>query len=379
MKIKIDEKFIGEKEPIFIIAEAGVNHNGDINIAKKLIDVGVEAKVDAVKFQTFKAELIVTKDATQADYQVENTGVVESQFDMLKKLELTESDFAELKYYCEKKNIEFLSTPHSDIWSVDLLENLNISFYKIGSGDLTNIPMLKYIAKFNKPIILSSGMADMDEIKESVDLIKKEGNNKIILLHCTTSYPCPENKVNLLAMQTIKEQSECLTGYSDHTIGLETAVISTCLGAIMYEKHFTLDNNMEGPDHKASLNPNKLKQMVESIRFVENNNITDPYEAFDKLNESDLIDYKFNKDLIKIILGKSEKIPEPEEIEIAKVARKSVIILEDIKQGDKFTSSNIGVRRPGEGLSPKHYDVIIGKIANKDLKKDSYIFLEDIE
>jgi len=147
----------------------------------------------------------------------------------------------------------------------------------------------------------------------------------------------------------------------------------------MYEKHFTLDNNMEGPDHKASLNPNKLKQMVESIRFVENNNITDPYEAFDKLNESDLIDYKFNKDLIKIILGKSEKIPEPEEIEIAKVARKSVIILEDIKQGDKFTSSNIGVRRPGEGLSPKHYDVIIGKIANKDLKKDSYIFLEDIE
>lgn len=375
--MKITNKEIGIGKPIYIIAEAGVNHNGDINLAKKLVDAAVYAGVDAVKFQTFKAELIVTKDAKQADYQSQNIGKVESQFDMLKRLELTEKDFYELKKYCEKKGIEFLSTPHSEIWSVDLLENLDISCYKIGSGDLTNIPILKYIAKLEKPVILSSGMANMEEIKEGIDSIKEEGNKQIVMLHCTTSYPCPENKVNLRAMQTIKENVDCLVGYSDHTTGLETAIISTCLGAVMFEKHFTLDNNMEGPDHKASLEPDKLKQIVDAIRFVEENNITDPYEAFDRLNKLTSNHYKFNKDLIEVILGKSEKNPDPEEIEIAKVARKSIVVLKDINEGEFFTELNIGIRRPGEGLPPKYITSLIGKKANKNLKKEEYVRLED--
>lgn len=376
--IKIEHKLIGANNPCFIIAEAGVNHNGDIKLAKKLIDKAVEAKADAVKFQTFKSELLVSKNAKQADYQINNTGTKEKQIDMLKRLELTENDFLELKNYCKLKKIIFLSTPHSDIWSVDVLEKIGVAAYKISSGDLTNIPFLKYVAKKNKPIILPTGMATIKEIKEAKKEIETEGNEQLILLQCTTMYPTPLKKTNLLAMNNIKENTaSTFVGFSDHTQGIEAGIISACLGSCVFEKHFTLDNNMKGPDHKASIEPEELKQLIIAIRFVETNKLKDPYKAFDLLNKKQ--NFNLNKDNIKIILGKEKKSPEPEELEIAKVARKSIIALKEIKKGEELTEKNICVRRPGEGLLPKYFQQIIGRKTNKDLKKENYIQMEYLE
>lgn len=372
--IKIENKSIGQDQPCFIIAEAGVNHNGDINLAKKLVDAAKESGADAVKFQTFKSELLVTESANQAEYQKE-TAKDDSQFAMLKKLELSEDNFKELKNYCDEKGIIFLSTPHSDKWSVDVLNNL-IDAYKLGSGDLTNIPILKYISRINKPIIISTGMGNLEETKEAKQAIEEEGNDKIIILHCTTMYPCPEDKVNLRAMETMRQELGGLIGYSDHTTGLETPVVAACLKALVYEKHFTLDKNMKGPDHRASLNPSELKAMIDAIRYVEEHNITDPYIAIKRLNEEK--NYSLDENLIESILGKSEKIPEPEELEVAKVARKSVIALKDIVKGTELTEENIGIRRPGEGLKPKYYEKVLGKTTKQNIPKDTYIKLEDV-
>lgn len=347
MEIKIGNKIIGEGYPCFIIAEAGVNHNGSFEMAKKLIDAAKEAGVDAVKFQIFKSEEIVTPEGEQAKYQKENTGKEESQYEMLKRLELSYNDFKKLKEYCDERGIIFLATPHSCKEDVDLVAELCLAI-KVGSGDLTNFPILRYMAEKNLPIILSTGMATMEEIEEAIGVIKKEGNDKIILLHCTTNYPCPLEEVNLKAMDTLRNTFKLITGYSDHTQGIMVSAMAVSRGACVIEKHFTLDNNLPGPDHKASLEPKELKEMVKSIRESE------------------------------IILGDGIKKPKESEIEIAKMARKSLVAAKDIKEGEIIEENMLAVKRPGTGIFPKRINEVIGKKAQKNIKKDSLISLEDL-
>jgi N-acetylneuraminate synthase len=325
-----------------IIAEAGVNHNGDIEIAKKLVDVACEAGVDAVKFQTFKADKLVTKKAEKAEYQKKNTNNNETQYQMLKKLELAYDDHKELISYCEKKDIMFISTPF-DIDSVDLLEDLGVELYKVGSGDLTNMPLLKYIARKNKPIILSTGMANLGEVEEAISWIKEEGNNDIILLHCTTSYPTAYQDVNLRAMETMRQAFKLPVGYSDHTMGIEVSIAAVAMGACVIEKHFTLDKTMEGPDHKASLNPKELKLMVKSIRNIEKS------------------------------MGNGIKKCTTNEENTKKVARKGIVTVREIKKGEKIKSDMITVKRPENGIKPKYINKIIGYVALENIQKDSSI------
>lgn len=352
MKIKITNKLVGEREPCLIIAEVGVNHNGSLELAKKLVDTAKEAGADAIKFQTFKAENLVTKNAPVAVYQEKNIGRGESQQEMLKKLELSHDDFKELKKHCDEKGIIFLSTPHSDD-AIDFLDDL-VPAYKIGSGDLTNFPFLEKLAKRGKPIILSTGMGTLEEVKEAVDTIKKY-NDRLILLHCTTNYPCPKKDVNLKAMQTMRDELHCLVGYSDHTLGLEVPIIAASLGAVVIEKHFTLDNNMEGPDHKASLNPTEFKEMIKDIK--ENKQIETPRE----------------------ILGTGIKKPTRQELEILKVVRKSVVAAQDISQDTRITEDMVIIKRPGIGISPKELKNVIGKLAKNNIKKDSLIGWFDLK
>ena len=355
--IKINDKIIGKDQPCFIIAEAGVNHNGDINLAKKLIEAAKKAGADAVKFQKFKSEDLVTDEANMADYQKKNTGKKESQLDMLKRLELSSKEFKELKKYCDKKEIIFLSTPHTEN-ALNFLDNL-MPVFKIGSGDLTNLPFLENLAKKQKPIFLSTGMANVHEIREAVDSIKRQNNNKIILLHCTTSYPCPKKDSNLNAMKTLEKEFNCLTGYSDHTEGLDVSLMAASLGAVLIEKHFTLDKNMEGPDHKASLDPEELKELVKKIKNKD-------YPDLNKESE--------NK-----ILGKEKKEPTQKEIEIAKVARKSIVASQDIKKDKEFSFDNLIIKRPGTGIRPKEIYNIIGKKAKHNIKKNTLIKKQDIQ
>ena len=340
-KIKIGNKFIGEGEPCFIIAEAGVNHNGDFRLAKKLIEAAKDAGVDAVKFQTFKAEDVVTKSVEMAEYQKKNIGQKESQLEMLKKLELNYEDFKKLRRYADKKRILFLSTPDTDK-DADFLENL-VPAFKIGSADLTNHYLLEKVAKKKKPIILSTGMATLSEVGEAVKALKAAGNDKIILLHCTTSYPCPLLEVNLKAMLTLKKQFGLLSGYSDHTLGVTVPIMAVALGAVILEKHFTLDKNLPGPDHKASLNPKELKEMVEAVRKAEE------------------------------VLGNGVKKPTKSEEKIKKVVRKSIVAGVDIIGGDKIRENMLAFKRAGVGLGPKYLNKIIGKKAKKDINKDDII------
>lgn len=340
-KIKIGNKLIGEKEPCFIIAEAGVNHNGNFDLAKKLINVAKKAGVDAVKFQTFKSEEIVTLDASQAKYQVENTGKRESQYTMLKRLELSYSNFRELKEYCDKEKIIFLSTPHSCKEDVDLVAELSPAI-KIGSGDLTNLSILKYIAGKNLPIILSTGMGNLEEIKEAVDVILSF-NQELILLHCTTNYPTPFNQVNLKAMLTMAKEFNLPVGYSDHTEGINVSLAAVALGARVIEKHFTLDKNLPGPDHKASLEPKELEEMVKAIRNTER------------------------------ALGNGIKGPTRSEKKVRRVVRKSVIAKVNIPEGTKITKNMLIIKRPGTGIKPKYVSKVIGRRAEKNIKKDELI------
>jgi N,N'-diacetyllegionaminate synthase len=332
---------------VFIIAESGVNHNGNINIAKKLIDTAVEAGADAVKFQTFKAENLVTKDAPKAEYQKETTGNG-NQFEMLKKLELSFEDHIILKKYCDEKKIMFLSTPF-DFESVDLLEKINMPIYKISSGDLTNSPLLKYIAKLNKPMIVSTGMANLGEVESAVNAIKETGNGKISLLHCTSNYPTDYVDVNLNAMLTMKSAFMLPIGYSDHTIGIEVPITAVAIGAKIIEKHFTLDKNLEGPDHKASLNPEEFKQMISGIRNIE--------KAF----------------------GNGIKKCNSSEENTRRVARKSIVAKVDIRKGEIISYENITFKRPANGLSPIFIDEIIGKAAICDIYEDELITFSNVK
>lgn len=331
----------------FIIAEAGVNHNGDINIAKKLVDKAKEAGVDAIKFQTFRAENLVTKEAPKAEYQKETTGDG-SQFEMLKKLALSLEDHIILKKYCEEKGIMFISTPF-DYESVDLLEKTDVSLYKVSSGDLTNLPLLSYIANKNKPIILSTGMANLGEVEEAVETISKAGNDRIILLHCTSNYPTAYEDVNLRAMLTMKEAFKLPVGYSDHTIGIEIPIAAVALGAKVIEKHFTLDRNMKGPDHRASIEPDELKIMVRSIRNIE------------------------------LAMGDGIKRCNKSEENIRKVARKSIVAGRDISKDEVITINNISFKRPEFGLKPKYVDLVVGKKARRNIKVNEFITFNDVE
>lgn len=330
---------------VFIIAEAGVNHNGSIDLAKKLIDVAVEAGVDAVKFQTWKTELLVTKEATQAEYQKQNTGISESQFDMLKRLELSYDQFRELKRYCDDKKIMFLSTP-DEFESADFLSELQ-DIFKIGSGELTNLPYLRYIGKMKKKIILSTGMGTLGEIERALEILIDSGTKKedITLLHATTMYPTPMNEVNLLAMNCIKKAFNINVGYSDHTMGIEVPIAAVALGAKVIEKHYTISRDMEGPDHKASLEPNELKAMVLAIRNIEKS------------------------------LGNGEKIPQISEKENLKIVRKSIVARKKISKGDIFDESNLTVKRVGKGLSSSLWDEIIGLDAKYNFEIDDTIRL----
>ncbi len=353
--ISIGKHEIGEGKPCFIIAEAGVNHNGSLKIAKKLVDAAAEAKADAVKFQTFKAENVATANAPMAAYQKKNIGKESSQLDMIRKLELSFQDFAALKVYCDKKGILFLSTPHS-FDAVDFLDPL-VPAYKIGSGDLTNIPLLEHVAKKNKPIILSTGMANMEEIDEAIKAIRDEGNNMIIAMHCTTSYPCPLKDVNLRAMSAIKKKFNVLVGYSDHTLGIEVPKLASQIGAVAVEKHFTVDKNLPGPDHKSSLDPAELKEMVRAIKEKDANISIDR----------------------EVVLGSAEKKPTLQEKEISMAVRKSVVANTDIPKGAVITKSMLAVKRPGTGLMPKHLNSLIGRKAKRAIEADSLIQWDDIE
>jgi N,N'-diacetyllegionaminate synthase len=329
---------------VFVIAEAGVNHNGSLELAKKLVNAAKDAGADCVKFQTFVSKNIVSKNAVKAEYQKQQTEPEESQHDMLKKLELSFDEFVELNEYCKIKDIEFMSTAF-DFDSIEFLDSLEMGTWKIPSGDITNLPYLIKIAKLNKPVILSTGMSTMEDIKYAIKALTENGAAELTVLHCTTEYPTPFEDVNLRAMNTIKEEFGFKVGYSDHTKGIEVPIAAVALGATVIEKHFTLDSNMEGPDHKASLEPNELKSMVDSIRHIE------------------------------LALGNGLKQPAESEKKNMAVARKSIIASKDIKAGEIFTEKNLTVKRPGDGISPMRWFDVIGKPAPKDFEEDELIEL----
>jgi N,N'-diacetyllegionaminate synthase len=327
----------------FIIAEAGVNHNGSIELAKKLIDKAHWAGVDAVKFQTFTADKLTSKSAKKADYQNKTTSE-KSQYEMLKKLELNTEDFEILKNYCDQRGIKFMSSPF-DLDSIDLLNKIGLDIWKIPSGEITNFPYLKKIAELKQEIIMSTGMANLSEIEKALDLLKENGAEDITVLHCNTEYPTPIEDVNLKAMLTIKEAFKVDIGYSDHTKGVEVPTASVALGAKVIEKHFTLDNSMEGPDHRASLEPEELKNMVDSIRNVEN------------------------------ALGDGIKKPSKSEAKNKDIARKSIVAAKEIKQGEIFTKNNLTIKRPGNGINPMQWPNILGKKAKREFSFDELIEL----
>ena len=329
---------------VFIIAEAGVNHNGSLELAKKLIDVAVDAGADAVKFQTFKADKLVSKRAQKAEYQKQTTSAGESQYEMIKKLELNESAHHDLISYCKQKQIMFLSTPF-DHDSIDLLHGFDMPIFKIPSGEITNLPYLQHIGRLGKEVILSTGMADLGEIEDALDILAQSGTpiENITVLHATTEYPCPIEDVNLRAMQTINAAFGVKVGYSDHTQGIEVPIAAVAMGASVIEKHFTLDRKMDGPDHKASLEPAELKAMVQGVRRVS--------EA----------------------LGNGIKKPSKSEVKNMSVARKSIVASRAIKAGEIFSIENLGVKRPGTGISPMRWDEVIGQMAQKDYQSDDLI------
>ena len=332
------------KKRVFIIAEAGVNHNGNPDIARSLIDVAVEAGADAVKFQTFKAESVVSKHALKAAYQKKTTKKDENQLEMIKKLELDINAHKELLRYCRKKGIIFLSSPF-DIKSIDLLAHLDLKIFKIPSGEITNLPYLRKIGSLRKKIILSTGMSNLKEISDALDVLIKNGTKKenITVLHCNTEYPTPFKDVNLSAMLTIKNRLRVKIGYSDHTLGIEIPIAAVALGASVIEKHFTLNRNMKGPDHRSSLEPDELKAMVKAIRNVE--------EA----------------------LGDGVKRLSKSESGNIGISRKSIVAARDIRKGEIFSENNITTKRPGTGINPMRWERVLGKVSKSDFKKDELV------
>jgi len=331
---------------VLVIAEAGVNHNGDINLAKRLVDVAAEAGADFVKFQTFKADRLATVDAAKADYQTRTTDAVETQHEMLRRLELTPEMHEELQAYCAVRNIGFLSTGF-DIDSVDYLVGLGVCLFKIPSGEITNLPYLRHVGRLQGEVILSSGMASLDEVAKAVDVLVHAGTprDKIVVLHCTTEYPTPVSDVNLRAMQTIAQSLGVRVGYSDHTAGIEISIAAAALGACVIEKHFTLDRTLPGPDHQASLEPGELRALVRAIRTVD------------------------------MALGDGIKRTTASEAKNKAIARKSIVASRDIAAGEMLSEQNLTTKRPGTGISPMRWDEVIGQQATRPFAADELIEL----
>ena len=329
-------------EHVCIIAEAGVNHNGSFNLAKRMVEAAKEAGVDYVKFQTFNPKKLVSKFAEKAEYQKETTCADESQLEMLQKLTLTNDNFIELKKYCDAIGIGFISTPF-DLDSIRFLETFNMDFWKVPSGEVTNLPYLEAIAKTGRKVVMSTGMCNIEEIKEAIDVLEKNGTKEVEILHCNTQYPTPFEDVNLSAMLTIKKEVGKTVGYSDHTLGIEVPIAAVAMGAKIIEKHFTLDKNMEGPDHRASLNPVELKQMVSAIRNIEKS------------------------------IGSGDKVASFSESANKSVARKSIVASRDIKRGEVLSENNLTTKRPGSGISPMKWFEVLGNTAKRDFKEDELI------
>ena len=325
-----------------IIAEAGVNHNGSIELAKKLIDAAADAGADYVKFQTFNPQKLVSKYAKTAEYQKKNIGSEESQFSMLSKLSLTQNNFCQLKEYCEEKNIGFLSTPF-DLESIAFLDELGVDFWKLPSGEITNLPYLEAIANTNKPIVMSTGMASIEEVEQAINVVTSNGPKELTILQCNTEYPTPYEDVNLRAMVTMQEKFQVPVGYSDHTKGIAIPLAAVGMGATIIEKHFTIDRTLPGPDHVASLEPDELKCMIDSIRQIE------------------------------LAMGNGKKEPSPSEKKNKGVARKSLVAARPIKKGELYSPENLTTKRPGDGISPMRYYDLIGKPSNRDYEEDEKI------
>lgn len=331
-------------EHVIIIAEAGVNHNGDLSLAKKMVNVAKHAGADYIKFQTFKPESLVSKHAGKAEYQKKSATENETQLQMLQKLSLTNDNFIEIKKHCDASGIGFISTPF-DLDSIVFLENFNMDFWKIPSGEITNLPYLETLAKTGRKVIMSTGMCNMNEILDAIELLENNGTKEIVLLQCNTQYPTPFQDVNLSAMNSIAQVTHKKVGYSDHTPGIEISIAAVAMGATVIEKHFTLDKNMPGPDHKASLEPGELKALVSAVRNVEK------------------------------AIGNGKKEMSLSETENRAVARKSIVAQKKIKAGEAFTVDNITTKRPGTGISPMKWHDVIGKIAVRDFMEDELIEL----
>jgi sialic acid synthase SpsE len=359
--IIIGEKKIGPGEPCFIIAEAGVNHNGSIEVAIELIKAAVEAGADVIKFQTFKAEQVTTKTSPTAAYQKKNVGE-DNQWKLLRPLELKEQHYPRLIEECKKYGIVFMSTPHGHIESAKLLESM-VPAWKIGSGDLVNLPFLEFLGNTGKPIILSTGMATIEEIKEAVEIIEQTGNKNLIILQCTTNYPCPPEEANVAAMLDIQKNfPDYPIGFSDHTINIDAPILAAALGATVIEKHFTLDRDMPGPDQKNSAEPEELKKMVAEIHRIQSLGLKEKEEIVSQIPE------------VETLMGTGVKKPFKSEIVIAEMARKAVISAKDIPTGTKITTEMLTIKRPAKGgIHPREYKNIIGKTAKKDIGVDKQL------
>jgi len=347
-QFKIQNLTVGKPARCLIIAEAGVNHNGSADLAHKLIETAAKCRADIVKFQTYFTDEIVTDQAPKAKYQLSTTSAGESQKDMLRALELPASTYSELKKHAESLGLGFLSTPF-DLKSVELLEKIDVQAYKIPSGEITNFPLLEAVAAKLKPVLLSTGMSTLEEVREAVDCLSKNGNKELALFHCTSNYPTSFSDVNLNAMLTLKNEFAVPTGQSDHTTGIEVSVAAVALGAELIEKHLTLDNHMSGPDHAASMNPNEFSRLVEAVRNVED------------------------------AMGDGIKKPRPSEIEVSNVARKSLVAVDSLNSGTIVQTDHIALRRPGSGLSSKDISKIIGKRLNKNVAAGHLFSLIDFE
>jgi len=344
-RVVIGNREIGDGAPCFIIAEAGVNHNGDVRLAGRLIDAAADTGADAVKFQTFSADALVLPRAEKAEYQRETTGSAESQHGMLKRLELPETDFAHLAAHAAGKGLVFLSSPF-DRASVDLLDRINVPAFKIASGEITNLPLLAHVACRGKPVILSTGMATLREIEEAVRTLREGGTGEIILLQCVTSYPAPPSEVNLRVMEGLRQAFQVPVGFSDHTLGIGVPIAAAALGACVVEKHLTLDRDLPGPDHRASLEPVEFAAMVQGIRDAE------------------------------AALGDGIKRPTPGEMEIRKAARKSIVAAVHIPAGTILAPEMLDLKRPGTGISPRYLPQVVGRKARKDIRKDELLAWE---
>ena len=346
--IKIENITISNNEKCFIIVEAGVNHNGSIEIAKKLVDEAVNIGADCIKFQTYKTENLVTKKAPKANYQLKVTDEKESQFEMLKKLELTLEEYKDLISYCSERNILFLSTPYN-IGDIDFLNSLGVSAFKVASGQIVEKPFLEYLAKQGKPIIASTGMAYLSEIDEAVRVFRDNGNEDFVILQCTTNYPSLESDSNLKAMISMRDAFNCLVGYSDHTVSDVAILGSVALGAKIIEKHFTLDKNMEGPDHSCSADPEEMAELISKIRLLES------------------------------ALGTGVKTPCESEIKNTQGMRRSLVFNRDIKEGETLKQEDIGVKRPATGIHPNLIDQFVGKVVTRDISLDDQVSFGDVK